>query len=301
MLITTTRGLKMSGLNIDFCLSICRIEAHFADEIGNFKTITGTGFWMSSPCGNVVFITNQHNLILGYYKEEYKNYSLKRIEIELRDYSAIKFSPIPKMFSVYSYKCILSPNADVALLHDVAFSGPIDNFRCITPDALQWLADDTFFHTYCGITQEVSFLGFPHGKYDEDGNLPIAGHAIFASIPNRSFKNQHIKTDDIILVDGRSFKGSSGSPVITFPRGISIGVNKGGPVNSGDYCPQKIVGIMSGHLYQDGKWMSDIDLMREDFLNHSGKSYFTRSTSILKLFDVLKSKKNENVTAAENS
>lgn len=56
---------------------------------------------------------------------------------------------------------------------------------------------------------------------------------------------------------------------------------------------------MSGHLYQDGQWIPDIDAKREDFLNHSGKSYFTRSSSILKLFDVLKSKK-ENVTATEN-
>jgi hypothetical protein len=283
----------MPGLNIDFCLSICRMEARFADDIGNFKTISGTGFWMSSPCDKVVFVTNQHNLVLGYYKEEYKNYYLKKIEIELRDYSVNKFYPIPKMLSLSSYEFILSPNADVAIIYDMSFVEPIDNFSSIKLNALLWLADDSFFHNYCGITQEVSFLGFPHGKYDEEGNLPIAGDAIFASIPNRSFKNQHIKTDDIILVDGRSFKGSSGSPVVTFPRGLSIRVDKGGPVNTEDYCPQKIVGIMSGHLYLDGKWIADIDQKREDFLNHSGKSYFTRSTSILGLFDVLNSKKKE--------
>lgn len=280
----------MPGLNIDFCLSICRMEAHFADDLGNFKSIAGTGFWMSSPCGKVTFVTNHHNLVLGYYKEEYKNYSLKKIEIELRDYSDNKFFPIPKMFALSSYEFILSPNADVGLIYNVNFSEPIDNFRCITPNALQWLADASFFDTYCGITQEVSFLGFPHGKYDEEGNLPIAGHAIFASIPNRSFKNKHIRTDDIILVDGRSFKGSSGSPVITFPRGTSIRGDTG-YAESGDYCPQKIVGIMSGHLYQDGQLIPDIDPKREDFLNHSGKSYFTRSTSILSLFDTLKNKK----------
>lgn len=280
----------MSGLNIDFCLSICRLNAAFADEIGNFKSITGTGFWMSSPCNKVVFITNQHNLVPGYYKEEYKNYKLKKLEIELRDYSVNKFSAIPKMFPVYSYERILSPTADVAILYDVKFSGPLENFRSITPSALQWLADDAFFQSYCGITQEISFLGFPHGNYDEEGNLPIASHAIFASIPNRSFKCQLIKTDDIILVDGRSFNGSSGSPVITFPRGLSIGVDKGGPVKTGDYCPQKVVGIMSGHLEQGGKWVAEIDRKRENFLSHSGKSYFTRSTSILKLLDELKDK-----------
>lgn len=240
----------------------------------------------------------QHNVVLGYYKEGYKGYSLKRLEIELRDYSANKFSPTPKMFAVSNYEYILSPNADVAILHNISFNGPLDNFKCIAPNAIQWLADDSFFHNYCGITQEVSFLGFPHGKYDEDGNLPIAGHAIFASIPNRSFKNQHIKTDDIILVDGRSFKGSSGSPVVTFPRGTCIRANIG-YAESADYCPQKIVGIMSGHLYQDGAWIDDIDQKREDFLNHSGKSYLTRSTSILKLFDVLKAIK-KNISTPQN-
>lgn len=207
---------------------------------------------MLLPCGKHVFVTNHHNVDSKYHPDEYKNYSLKQVAIEFRDFSQSKIKPIPKKFILSDYELILSPNADVALIYNIKTMDPTEKFS-YRPLDVNWLADDSFFHNYCGITQEISFLGFPHGKYDEEGNLPIASHGIFASLPHRSFKNQHIKSDDIILVDGRSFKGSSGSPVITFPRGLSIGVDKGGPVNTGDYCPQKIVGIMSGHLHQDGK------------------------------------------------
>ena len=265
------------------------MEARFENGIDG-KSVVGTGFWVQYPCGKSVFITNHHNLDSKYLPDEFKPFSLKHISIELRDFSLSKFSPIPKMFSLSNYDLILSPNADVAIICNIIFSDPLDEFATLPLNA-GWLADESFFDNYCGITQEVAFIGFPQGKYDEEGNLPIAGHAILASIPNRSFKSKLIKPDDVVLVDGRSFKGSSGSPVLTFPRGVSIGVDNGGHVNTGDYCPQRIVGIMSGHLYQEGKWISDLDIKREDFLNHSGKSFFTRSTSILSLFDVLKTKK----------
>jgi hypothetical protein len=277
----------MSGLPLDVCLAICRMEAQFADDNGTPRSVTGTGYWMFSPCGKTVFVTNKHNLDLGFCNFSDKNFKLKKIGIELRDFSVDKYRPIPKMFFLSSYEPILSTNADVAILHNITFKEQLGNFGFRNLQAKTWLADSSIFDQYYGIAQEVFFLGFPHGKYDEEGNLPIASHAIFSSIPNRSFKNKFIKTDDIILVDGRSFKGSSGSPVFTFPRGLFIGTDKGGPINSDGYCPQKIVGIMSGHLYQEGKWISDFDQKREDFLNHSGKSYFTRSTSILELFNKL--------------
>ena len=54
-------------------------------------------------------------------------------------------------------------------------------------------------------------------------------------------------------MDGRSCKGSSGSPFITFPREAISRGEEGGPVNTGDYFPQRVVGIMRGRLYQDGK------------------------------------------------
>lgn len=190
------------------------------------------------------------------------------------------------MVFLSTYENILSSNADVALLFDIKIPEQLKKFKFIYLNAKDLLADESTFDQYCGIAQEVFFLGFPHGKYDEEGNLPLASHAIFSSVPNRSFKSKLIKTDDIILVDGRSFKGSSGSPVFTFPRGTKINTDNGS-ARTGDYCPQKIVGIMSGHLYQEGKWIPDFDQKREDFLNHSGKSYLTRSTSILELFNTL--------------
>jgi hypothetical protein len=278
---------NLGGLSVDFCLAICRAQVLFADSAGAEKSILSTGFWLLTRCKREVFVLNRHTLDVGYQRDEYKDFSLKRIEIELRDISFGKDCPISRMCLVGSYEHVYSEDADVVILFDIQFGDKPEGFSWQCLNASEWLADDAFFKKYCGITQEISFVGFPHGKYDEEGHFPIAGHAIVSSVPTRSFKSRFIKSNDIILVEGKSLSGSSGSPIITFSRGLRVNVDVGGPVETADYCPQKLLGIMSGHLEHEGNQFFHPNPRLVDSLNHSGKAYFVRSTSILKLLDSL--------------
>ena len=52
-----------------------------------------------------------------------------------------------------------------------------------------------------------------------------------------------INTTETCLVNDLSFEGSSGSPVLTYPKGIKTGNGLIG----GNYIEPRLIGIMSGH------------------------------------------------------
>ncbi len=52
----------MSGFNNKVIYSIARINFKFEDDLGNSKSGSGTGFWLALKNGEVVFVTNRHNL-----------------------------------------------------------------------------------------------------------------------------------------------------------------------------------------------------------------------------------------------
>lgn len=95
--------------------------------------------------------------------------------------------------------------------------------------------------------RDVSFVGFPMNLFDSKWKLPIARHAIIASVSEIDFSHDNISSEGIILVSGLSFEGGSSSPVFSSSRGQRINCNVGF-VESDDYCPQKLLGIMTGHL-----------------------------------------------------
>jgi hypothetical protein len=96
--------------------------------------------------------------------------------------------------------------------------------------------------------------------------------ATLASIPAVEFRNDAVKTTEVMLVSGLSFSGSSGSPVLNQRKGIP----PGGDINDPSYVPSKIIGIMSGHF-----WENPDDA--PEMFRHSGLSYLTKSTAILAL------------------
>ncbi len=111
------------------------------------------------------------------------------------------------------------------------------------PIVVQELADEQFLNECCEIFDPVGFLGFPQDWYDTARNAPIGRMAWLASNPSVSFANEKIKTTDITLVTGLSFGGSSGSPVLSLPKGLKIISQPGIEVNS-PYAPPRLLGIM---------------------------------------------------------
>lgn len=281
----------MVGIKQDIVFGINRIRTEFTDEIGNYRSGVGTGFWLAE--GNKrMFVTNKHNVNpeMLFQKQEYKLFS---VEIELRHtepndendpqsrnaFCNTEFVRVQNLEN--SLK--ISRYADCAILIDPEFN--IDGFEPLVLPEKYFLADDTFINKKVHLMDSMSFIGFPgDGEeewFDTEWNLPVARNATIASLPWKRFIHNSIKTDDVILVSGLSFSGSSGSPVFLHQKGIEPDLNPYASPNppplEDNYVPPAIIGIMTGHWRE----RENIPAM----FRHSGLSYFTSSRSILGLIN----------------
>lgn len=167
--------------------------------------------------------------------------------------------------------------ADVAVLENPALPTPhpVVSHSTFT---LEELATEQFLTESVGPMDVASFIGFPgrNGKqwWDQRWDLGIARTVNLASYPGIPFTNENIRTADVGLVSGLSFSGSSGSPIISHQKGIE-GLQFGNPLTGGMYIKPRILGIMSGHWWDEEP--------QADMFQHSGLSYFTRATAIREL------------------
>jgi len=75
----------------------------------------------------------------------------------------------------------------------------------------------------CGVFQEVKFIGYPIGIWDEKNNLPIVRRGMTASDPIVDYNG---RTE--FLIDAAVFPGSSGSPVYVADEGARLVSEKRG-------------------------------------------------------------------------
>jgi hypothetical protein len=261
----------VSGINQQVIYGITQIKSTFADEIGNPRTGTGTGFFLRARSRASVFITNRHNLDpalkIG------PGWSLAAASIRLRRFDD-KGEPMEETkfvaIDLGATRQMQSSTADVSILVAPKFVEPKDyGWKTLDRSAL---ATDDFLRTKPALMDFVSFVGFAgSGKeqwWDQRLNTPIARLGTLASPPGVPFSNESISTGDVGLVSGLSFAGSSGSPLFLHQKGLGPG---GDVVDSG-YTPACIIGIMSGHWREPS--------VEPAMLLHSGLSYFTRATAI---------------------
>jgi len=266
----------MSGINQSVVLNVCRLVARFADDIGNHKAISGSGFWLLDG-NDDIYVTNKHNVDPTIVFGDDTDLKIDSLEIELRLFQGNTPTSSTKFFEAINVpQCIKSaPSADVAIIRNPTYKNQTIQYRHGRVLKVGDLADQHFIEDKVQIMDVASFIGFP-GKgmsrwWDQAWNLGIARSVNIASLPGVPFTHSDIKTKDITLVSGLSFSGSSGSVVILHEKSIKPGA---GLVNP-SYVPPKILGIMSGHWPEPGTTPA--------MLSHSGLSYFTRSTSIVNL------------------
>lgn len=262
------------SVNPQLIFSVTQIKMAFHNEIGEVRSAVGTGFFLRTEAGTPVFVTNKHNLdpslMLG------PNYTLSSVSILLREYDDTNFTKKTKFVDVdiLHSNIIHSQDEDVSAIIAPSFINQPPSFNFYTINRKDNLADQTFFESKVFIMDLVSFLGYP-GKgaskwWDLSWNSSIARLGSIASWPHEPFTNPDIKTTDVTLVTGLSFSGSSGSLVMLHEKGIPPGV-----ITDTRYTPEKIIGIMSGHWWESEK--------EPKMFHHSGLSYYTRSTAIIKL------------------
>lgn len=277
-----------SGIPEEFSNIATRVKTTFVDDLGNHITGIGTGFWYTEDGFSRAFITNKHNLDPKLNPNLGKKYQLQDIEIELRRIEGKEIlTDETKFFKIKDYLGLFhSQNEDVSLIHLPQFEDAATKtfqHSAAMHGANQALADERFFKNNVRMMDSCCFVGFPGSPktkeewWDKKGNFPIARNASIASRSDGYYKNESIVTNDVILVSGMSFKGSSGSPVFSFQKGLK-GVLKMAGTEDENYVPPKLIGIMSGH------WQTN----EPDMFKHGGLSYFTRSTSILRLIEQAK-------------
>ena len=151
------------------------------------------------------------------------------------------------------------------------------------------IATDYWLANNVPVMDFASFVGFAGSNgqpwWDQKWNLPIARLATLASPPSMPFTNPAIKSGNVGLVSGLSFRGSSGSPLFVHEKGMRLrrfflmlrpdlrGYQGPSPLDHADssYRPSMLIGIMSGHFW-DGK--------EPEMFRHSGLSYYTRASAI---------------------
>jgi len=263
-------------------LCVTRIRVTFTNGAEE-KSGDGTAFWVRTKEGVHGLVTNRHvvdpKLALGVPDQE--TWILDSLAVELRwatsgDFAGLTSGPVEfHQVQEFQNRLFLSEN-DCALLVEPFIEKP-DSFAHEGPmhlDETQIAREDELEEWLC-LLESVFFIGFPGTIWDQRRTLPIARMANVAF--RGTFHHKDIKTGDVCLVTGLSFGGASGSPVVL-------------PFNPAQYIlprtspkQQKLVGIMSGH------W-DNSDLSSSGKPDHTGLSYFTRSTSILALIEESRNK-----------
>jgi hypothetical protein len=252
--------------------AVTRMRGRLDRPGGRPVDFSASGFWLATTDGHLLFVTNRHNVDPKLKHGAGTSFALAAVELQVRRAldGKVAFHPVTNLSSSVWF----APSADCALIADPRFAGAamLDRGKIFREANL---AEPDVFPAL-QITDGASFIGYPgfRGRawWDQVADLPIARLATIASIPTTEFRNEAIKTTDVMLVSGLSFSGSSGSPVLNHPKGLP----PGGDVQDGSHVPSKIIGIMSGHF-----WENPDD--PPEMFRHSGLSYLTKSTAILEL------------------
>lgn len=279
-------GVCMSGIAEHVVKAIFQISCEFSCDIGNpKKTILGTGFFIKKG-DKPLFITNRHNIDPALKLGNETSYKLSKISICLRKKTVGEISLETKWFDLKNLDGVSrSLECDVSIIHKFIIDGGTD-INEYQPDCflLSELADEHYIKKI-SLMDVASFVGFPgDGKniwWDTDGNFPISRTVNIASFPGKSYKNKSIITNEVVLVSGLSFFGSSGSPLFLHEKGLQINGTPGEiEIMNDSYLPPKIIGIMSGH------WWDPASI--PNMFQHSGLSYYTKSTVIHDLIKTLR-------------
>jgi hypothetical protein len=262
----------MGPLDQFSAFAVARMRGRLERPGGRPVEFSASGFWLLTPDEHVLFVTNRHNVDPALKHGFGTPFKLTAVELQVRGAvdGEVGFHRVTNLQTATWW----ASSADCAVIADPAFDSAqtLDIGRIFREEDL---AEEGLFPAL-QITDGASFIGYPglRGRpwWDQAAELPIARVATIASIPTTEFRNDAVKTTDVMLVSGLSFSGSSGSPVFNQPKGIPPGRN----IDDRSYVPSKIIGIMSGHF-----WENPDD--PPEMFRHSGLSYLTKSTATLTL------------------
>ena len=168
---------------------------------------TGTGFFVGIeievPNGNMgtilLMVSNKHVLLHGKGKLTLK---LNRKTVEGKPDLGNTETFITDRFDQIYFG---HPNTDVdlACVNISGIASTEAHLMQVGPDLLTPID-----YEKVALGNEVLFVGYPNGYYDEVNNLPLVRKGSLASLPDIDFEGK-----GIVVIDAQVFAGSSGSPV----------------------------------------------------------------------------------------
>ncbi len=256
-----------------------RIKTNFCLREGNEKILNGTCFFVKNSREQLCLITNRHIFELCYSGTgKYVGSVLQSVIIE--GYMALdgNIDNVPRgrisfkilNFSDVTYAgdyhedvaCIVNPLPEPE-------QGCNQNIKLDYFLGYEYLADDKWIHDFVSVYDFLVYPGFPDW-HDKLENRPILRTGTISSDPRTNYSNKNEPRGRRVVYEGFSFRGSSGSPMFVTEKGIKAG--KG--LIGGGFRESRLIGINAGHLIGD-------------FGQHSGVSYFIKSSAILELVDKL--------------
>lgn len=283
------------GLTHENIYAAARLTSVFELRNGETKEFPGTAFGVACPDGELAIITNRHLVELNYntpYRSEYCGFKLKHLICEIRGRNSDDgFPGIIKTLTVpMSHNEVWFDDNranDVAVIFDVqSYNSDGSNDRhwdyCFE---LSKLATENELYSDLHPFDLLAFTGFPSG-FDKSELRAIIRSGTVASDPRFSYTYDGEDKGEIILYEGFSFGGSSGSPVIAVPKIAPKDVEFSLPHLNQDRR-FLVVGINAGHTL-DTSHIATIP-------QHSGLSYFVKSSVIRRILDkCIQKKKNNN-------
>lgn len=264
------------GLTHETIYAAIRIVAVFDGPHDDVKEITGTGFVLMVE-GKTVLVTNRHIADLNFSRTDrkYIDFVLRHLICEVRARDATGGSPgASRSFEVpVTHNQVLydsNPLNDVAIIFDVQSSnldGSLDR-RWEYCFEFSDLATEEELRTELQPFDVLAFPGFPDG-FDKRGLRAIIRGGRVACDPRFEYSFEAQEKGDILLFEGFSFGGSSGSPVVAVPKVPPMNVDNH-PGNR--FRRLMVVGVNAGHI-------------SASLGQHAGLSYFVRSSVIRRMVE----------------
>lgn len=256
------------GLNNQFLYSAFKLTVLFMDKTsGKEKDIVGTGFFVKVE-EKFIFVTNRHNLDLGYKDVKYKNFDIVSLNLtgRLSGDVLLTFGIRLGMDNILFHKDDRNDIAGIVspILEIVGTSNIVLDY--FVPQIL--IADREYIDSDLSVCDFVAFTGYPIW-HDSVEHRPIFRSGTISSDPRSQYhfeSGQSKVAGDCVAYEAFSSGGSSGSPVFALQKGIPPGPG----IKFEAFREAKLVGINGGHL-------------KSVEFAHSGMSYFFKSFLIFDL------------------
>ena len=263
-----------AGATNEMLYAAYNVVASFRKKDGGQFSGNGTAFFVMSPSSKLFLVTNRHMLDPSYQPKEPSYVGAELIGILLNGFAADNgdVSKVPRtrvagdlVYRREQIKFAADDDEDVAVL-------AVTQLRSVPGTAtsidffVSWreLADDKWIAENLTTSDFVVFPGYPPW-HDKSEGRPILRTGTVASDPRTNYSHETVPRGRRVAYEAFSFGGSSGSPIIATDKGVKVDAPLTAKFREG-----RIVGINAGH-------------MSDKFGQHSGVSYFFRSSVILDL------------------